>query len=114
MKIGLLSVGKTDNKHFARIIEDYTKKINYYLPFEMIYVPDVKNRGRLPTTEIKKAEEEKLLAAMHPSDQVVLLDDKGKQLDSPGFAVYLEKKMRSEEHTSELQSRPHLVCRLLL
>src|SRR5436305_12042956 len=24
------------------------------------------------------------------------------------------KKMRSEEHTSELQSRPHLVCRLLL
>lgn len=95
MKIGLLSVGKTDNKHFARIIEDYTKKINYYLPFEMIYVPDVKNRGRLPTTEIKKAEEEKLLAAMHPSDQVVLLDDKGKQLDSPGFSVYLEKKMIS-------------------
>src|SRR5690554_7328664 len=24
------------------------------------------------------------------------------------------KHMRSEEHTSELQSRPHLVCRLLL
>src|SRR5690554_8234891 len=24
------------------------------------------------------------------------------------------KKQRSEEHTSELQSRPHLVCRLLL
>src|SRR5436305_13961314 len=26
----------------------------------------------------------------------------------------LEKYIRSEEHTSELQSRPHLVCRLLL
>src|SRR5690554_7102098 len=25
-----------------------------------------------------------------------------------------EKCLRSEEHTSELQSRPHLVCRLLL
>src|SRR3989442_9405728 len=25
-----------------------------------------------------------------------------------------EEKERSEEHTSELQSRPHLVCRLLL
>src|SRR3989442_2893353 len=25
-----------------------------------------------------------------------------------------EARMRSEEHTSELQSRPHLVCRLLL
>src|SRR5436305_7929811 len=30
-------------------------------------------------------------------------------VDDAGF-VY----MRSEEHTSELQSRPHLVCRLLL
>src|SRR3989442_10858255 len=30
---------------------------------------------------------------------------------SRGIAVY---KSRSEEHTSELQSRPHLVCRLLL
>src|SRR5690554_7083462 len=27
---------------------------------------------------------------------------------------YLEEALRSEEHTSELQSRPHLVCRLLL
>src|SRR5690554_7130115 len=26
----------------------------------------------------------------------------------------LKKGARSEEHTSELQSRPHLVCRLLL
>src|SRR5690554_7110159 len=29
-------------------------------------------------------------------------------------AVYLYLFVRSEEHTSELQSRPHLVCRLLL
>src|SRR3989442_9857865 len=31
----------------------------------------------------------------------------------PAFKLYLELE-RSEEHTSELQSRPHLVCRLLL
>src|SRR3989442_8907389 len=28
--------------------------------------------------------------------------------------LYFLLKFRSEEHTSELQSRPHLVCRLLL
>src|SRR3989442_7304833 len=27
---------------------------------------------------------------------------------------FLRRLMRSEQHTSELQSRPHLVCRLLL
>src|SRR5436305_4824409 len=32
----------------------------------------------------------------------------------PGRTVYAGGASRSEEHTSELQSRPHLVCRLLL
>src|SRR3989442_11048313 len=32
----------------------------------------------------------------------------------PGEAVIVHPGERSEEHTSELQSRPHLVCRLLL
>src|SRR3989442_2318731 len=31
-----------------------------------------------------------------------------------GPAVGAITRIRSEEHTSELQSRPHLVCRLLL
>src|SRR6266498_6011201 len=32
----------------------------------------------------------------------------------PGFVDAFLPASRSEEHTSELQSRPHLVCRLLL
>src|SRR3989442_12050788 len=33
----------------------------------------------------------------------------------PASNLFLQKmRTRSEEHTSELQSRPHLVCRLLL
>src|SRR5690554_7166769 len=36
--------------------------------------------------------------------------------DSPSFSrrPMSSSRFRSEEHTSELQSRPHLVCRLLL
>src|SRR5690554_7364350 len=30
------------------------------------------------------------------------------------ISVFVNEEFRSEEHTSELQSRPHLVCRLLL
>src|SRR5690554_7454267 len=36
------------------------------------------------------------------------------KLEVPIAMVFLSVIMRSEEHTSELQSRPHLVCRLLL
>src|SRR3712207_8933117 len=34
--------------------------------------------------------------------------------EDPEVRAYLEAENRSEEHTSELQSRQYLVCRLLL
>src|SRR3989442_3586393 len=36
------------------------------------------------------------------------------RLNSVRALELIETRQRSEEHTSELQSRPHLVCRLLL
>src|SRR3712207_7577490 len=50
---------------------------------------------------------ETLAALCHPIGVTLGLEN-GKH---PGHAAYL---LRSEEHTSELQSRQYLVCRLLL
>src|SRR5258708_39938789 len=36
------------------------------------------------------------------------------QLDAKGNPIFRKMGLRSEEHTSELQSPDHLVCRLLL
>src|SRR3712207_8254923 len=51
-----------------------------------------------------------VLAAVDLRPDLVLLDIQLPDLD--GFAV--AAALRSEEHTSELQSRQYLVCRLLL
>lgn len=92
MKIILLSVGKTDDPHFSQIIEEYRKRINFYIAFEMNTTPDIKNTKTLSEKEQKKLEGEKLLKWLQPSDHVILLDDKGKQYSSVEFARYLEKK----------------------
>src|SRR2546422_1889153 len=42
------------------------------------------------------------------------VDDEGGDYNAEGVAVGRGLGDRSEEHTSELQSRLHLVCRLLL
>src|SRR3989442_2079862 len=39
---------------------------------------------------------------------------RGRQGEDAENARQRQGRQRSEEHTSELQSRPHLVCRLLL
>ncbi|HBG57749.1 23S rRNA (pseudouridine(1915)-N(3))-methyltransferase RlmH [Proteiniphilum sp. UBA1028] len=92
MKVILLSVGKTDNKHFVQLIEEYRKRVNFYIPFEMIVVPDLKNRKTISEKEQKTQEGNVLLKSLQPGDWVVLLDDKGKQYTSIEFARYLEKK----------------------
>src|SRR2546429_2721184 len=62
-----------------------------------------------------------LSAVLRGGFDVLLLDEPTNDLDFAGLA-WLERalasgeagEIRSEEHTSELQSRLHLVCRLLL
>src|SRR5690554_7326437 len=52
---------------------------------------------------------------LHVLPQEYAIDAQGGIREPLGMSgVRLEARVRSEEHTSELQSRPHLVCRLLL
>src|SRR3989442_9221221 len=48
--------------------------------------------------------------------QVLLVDERppGQEIPFEVLHAGFDFPLRSEEHTSELQSRPHLVCRLLL
>ena len=95
MKIILLSIGKTDDPILSQIIEEYRKRINYYLPFEMQIIVDIKKGRNLSDKEQKKQEGEKILKWLQPSDQVILLDEKGKHYSSVEFARQIEKKLLS-------------------
>src|SRR5690625_2647274 len=54
-------------------------------------------------------------AEANPDQEFLLIDDcPADAPDNLTCAVFREHEARSEEHTSELQSRGHLVCRLLL
>src|SRR3712207_3203442 len=54
-----------------------------------------------------------LAAMLKAGANVLLLDEPTNDLDVNTMRA-LEEALRSEEHTSELQSRQYLVCRLLL
>src|SRR5690554_7090202 len=59
-----------------------------------------------------KSETEKLQAALQEAEKAA----RENRIRALKLEIAAEKGLskRSEEHTSELQSRPHLVCRLLL
>ncbi|MGA9271601.1 MAG: 23S rRNA (pseudouridine(1915)-N(3))-methyltransferase RlmH [Lutimonas sp.] len=95
MKIKILAVGKTDDKNLEILIGKYMKRLTHYLSVTLETLPDVKNSKNLSEREQKKLEGELILKKIQTTDQVVLLDEKGKEFRSVEFAKYLQKKMNA-------------------
>ncbi len=93
MKLELLVIGKTNAKYLQEGINNFTKRINHYIPFEIKYLPDVKLTKNLTEDKQKELEGLTFLSNVQASDILVLLDEKGREFTSRQFSAYLEKKM---------------------
>lgn len=93
MKITLLAIGKTNAKYLQEGIEQYTKRLSHYIPFELKILPDVKTTKALTTDKQKEMEGEMFMSAIQQGDWVTLLDERGKEFSSRDFASYIDKKM---------------------
>src|SRR6187551_3645751 len=95
MNIKLLAIGKTDNKALQALIDDYTKRLSFYIKFDLEIIPDIKNAKNLSESQQKEKEGELILAKLSPADQLILLDENGTSFSSVGFSDYLQKKMNA-------------------
>jgi len=93
MKIILLTVGKSTNSQLIKLQEEYQNRLKFYIPFEMVVIPELKNTKNLSISEQTEKEGELILKQFEANDEVVLLDEKGKQFTSMGFSEFISKKM---------------------
>lgn len=92
MKLHLLVVGKTTDKHLDALIQDYVGRIKHYMPFELEVIPELKNAKSLTFEQQKEREGELIVRALRDGDYLVLLDEGGRELRSMEFAQYLDRK----------------------
>lgn len=95
MKVALIIVGKTVDKHFVELIDEYAGRVKHYIGFDIITIPELKNTKSLSTDQQKQQEGELILKQMQTGDYVVLLDEHGKELRSVEFSAYMEQKMQT-------------------
>ena len=93
MKISLFLFGKTSTKYIQAGISDYEKRIKRYVNFNIVTIPDIKSTKNMTVTVIKTKEGKLLLSKISNSDTLILLDEKGKEFTSTGFAKFIENKM---------------------
>lgn len=95
MKIHLILIGKTSVKYLTEAMNDYLKRIERYCRFEVKVLPELRNTRSMPVEVQLQKEAEVLLPLMENYQEVILLDERGKQLSSEEFAGFIQKKQNS-------------------
>ena len=93
MKITLLTVGKTDVKWVKEGLDLYVSRLVHYIPFQVREIPELKNVSALSREQVKAREGALVLKALRPTDEVVLLDEGGREFRSVDFAGWLEERV---------------------
>ncbi|MEP6927326.1 MAG: 23S rRNA (pseudouridine(1915)-N(3))-methyltransferase RlmH [Ginsengibacter sp.] len=95
MKIYFWSVGKAHEPYVKEGIEIFTKRISHYYPVEWKIFPSAKNISATFEDKIKKAEATQLLNATQHGDELIALDQNGKQWNSTDLATFIQQKASS-------------------
>ena len=95
MKITLAVIGKTEVGYVRQGIEEYVKRLQHYVTFDIRYISDVKGTRNMSEAQQKVAEGKALLAILETSDHVVLLDEHGTERTSVEFSQWMQRRMAS-------------------
>ena len=95
MKITLLVVGKTTDKHIQALTQEYLQRLSHYLPVDIEVIPELRQTKALSQDDQKQREAKLILQHIKPVDHVALLDEHGDEPRSIQFAQLLQKRMAS-------------------
>ena len=92
MKLSCWSIGKAHESYVKEGIEDFTKRTNKYFKMDWEIIPIPKNSGMLSAMDLKKKEAKTILEWLEKDDFLVLLDERGKQINSEGLAEFIQQR----------------------
>lgn len=93
MRISLLVIGRTTDRHVQSLIDDYASRLQHYVPFSLDVIPELKNTRALSPEQQKAAEADLIRRQLQAGDHVVLLDEHGHERRSVEFAAWMQKRM---------------------
>ena len=90
----LLTVGRTDIPWVKEGLDLYVSRLKHYVPFQWEEIPQLKNVSALSRAQIKDKEGELILKALRPGEEVILLDEHGREYRSVEFAAFIGGRLQ--------------------
>lgn len=124
MKIVFLSVGKKHDATLIAAIQDYTKRISKFVSVSWKLIEPA--RGQEDIMRTQQIESDNIRRELQPTDIVILLDERGKELSSIALAEFIESCQQQAHKrllfivggaygvTDEVRQRANLVWSLSL
>jgi len=97
MKISFWSIGKNNEAYIKPGVEEFTRRISNYFKVEWVIIPVPKNTGMLSEIDLKKKEAEIIINWLKKEDYLVVLDEKGKQINSKELASFIQKRANESQ-----------------
>ena len=91
MHIRLIAVGDRQPSWVDAAFDDYAVRLPKAWQFSTVVIPVPKRSKSRPARAAMRVEGEKILSAIHPQETLVLLDERGRQLDSPQLGAQLQR-----------------------
>jgi 23S rRNA (pseudouridine1915-N3)-methyltransferase len=92
LKLRVVWVGKNRDPWVKEAVAEYAGRIRRYAPLELSEARDEKGAE---AEEMRRRECERLERLVPPGATLVLLDERGEQMDSPGLAAYVGRQRDS-------------------
>ena len=87
--IRIVAIGKKHEAWVVPGIERYEKRLKQPWNVEWVLLPHSSLEGR----RARQEESERLLARLSPDDFVIVLDERGKNIDSPALSLTIQKQL---------------------
>jgi len=95
MKLLILFTGRTQGNIYPGLINEYVQRLSHYLSVQIEEIPDLKNTKSLTEEQQKEKEADLIFDRLQGGDVLVLLDERGKEMTSREFSLWMEQKMQT-------------------
>jgi len=93
MPLHIIAVGKKHENWVIEGIERYQKRLKAPFNLEWILLP----HSSLESLSARQEESQRILSRLNAYDFVILLDERGKLINSPALSVLLEERLNSSK-----------------
>ncbi len=90
MKLRLLCIGRRMPAWVDTAVAEFLKRCGTRFPVELLALDPAPRKAGLGTAQLQIADSDRLLARIRPAERVVILDERGKRLDTRAFADRIE------------------------